>query len=42
MTTLVWLFFTLSCFASAYVTFKITKWYYCRQIKKIKKCPSAR
>ena len=35
METLTWLFFAMSSIISAYVTFRITKWYYLRKIKKI-------
>lgn len=31
MTTLVWLFFALSCFASGYVSFRVTRWWYRRK-----------
>lgn len=34
MTTLVWLFWGMSVLISAFLTFKVTKWYYKRKLKK--------
>lgn len=34
MTTLTWLFWLMAVAISAYITFRITRWYYKRQLKK--------
>lgn len=37
MTTLVWLFWGMSVILSSFITFKITKWWYMRKIKKLQR-----
>lgn len=37
MTTLVWLQFALTAFASSFFTYRITRWFYRRKINKLNK-----
>jgi len=37
METLVWLHFTLTVLVTAFLTYKITSWFYKRKIKKLEK-----